>query len=77
MNAASDSGAASTSPRSMAWALSWLNCCDQVLKDATSSSLEMLWAGVYRPVPLITTLCTVVPLFVGHRHPALAGNTLD
>jgi len=36
--------------------------------------LEMLWVGVYRPVPLITTLCTVVPLVKGHRHGALAGN---
>ncbi|HWV08397.1 MAG TPA: hypothetical protein VN156_02560, partial [Pseudomonas sp.] len=25
-------------------------------------SLEMLLAGVYRPVPLMTTLCTVIPL---------------
>jgi hypothetical protein len=35
--------------------------------------LEMLWAGVYRPVPLITTLCTVVPLVKGHRQTAQAG----
>ncbi|CAN1599726.1 protein of unknown function [Pseudomonas mediterranea] len=37
------------------------------MKDCTSSSLEMLLAGVYRPVPLMTTLYMVVSLICSGR----------
>jgi len=36
--------------------------------------LEMLSAGVYRPVPLMTTLCTVVPLLLINAGSDLLGH---
>src|SRR5690554_3228951 len=62
MNSLLESGAGVISPAAMASALSWLKRSDQALKLATSSSLLMLFGWVYKPVPLMTTFCTVGPL---------------
>ncbi len=64
MNSLLDSGAGSISPAAMAAAFSALKRSAQALKLATSSSLLMLFGGVYKPVPLMTTLCTVGPLWI-------------